>query len=143
MNVNGAKFVYKRLNMAIRIRNPGERDERIVSSPASERPDAFPTSGAEEAVPAIGGAQIRAARGLLDWTASELAKRSGVARMTIQRFEKHQGVPPCSPDTRAAVKRALEKGHIEFMGDPVSHPGVMVKKRRPRPKKQKRRKSRR
>ncbi len=42
----------------------------------------------------IGGAQIRAARALLDWSAGELAERSGVARMTVQRFERCEGVPP-------------------------------------------------
>ncbi len=40
------------------------------------------------------GSQIRAARGLLGWSASELAERSDVTLRTIQRFETAEGVPP-------------------------------------------------
>jgi transcriptional regulator with XRE-family HTH domain len=75
----------------------------------------------------IGGAQIRAARALLDWTASDLAKKSGVARMTVQRFERHQGVPPSWPEKLSAVQAALELGGVRFTGRPDLDPGVSLK----------------
>ncbi len=76
----------------------------------------------------IGGAQIRAARALLDWSATKLAMESGLARMTIQRFEKHQGVPPCWPVKLAAVQSALELAGVTFTGTPDANPGVSLKK---------------
>jgi transcriptional regulator with XRE-family HTH domain len=75
----------------------------------------------------IGGAQIRAARALLDWTASDLAKKSGVSRMTVQRFERHQGVPPAWPDKLSAVQAALELGGVKFTGHPSLNQGVSLK----------------
>ena len=76
----------------------------------------------------IGGAQIRAARALLDWSASKLATNSGVVRMTIQRFEKHEGVPPCWPAKLAAVQSALERAGVTFTGSPDLNPGVSLKR---------------
>ena len=39
------------------------------------------------------GAQIRAARALLNWSASEVADIFGSTRNTIQRLEQAEGVP--------------------------------------------------
>ena len=77
----------------------------------------------------IGGAQIRAARGLLDWNATTLAERSGVARMTVQRFEKHDGIPPSWSDKLLAVQIALEDGGVRFTGEPHLNPGVSLKRK--------------
>ena len=74
----------------------------------------------------IGGAQIRAARALLGWSAADLAERSGVTRFTIQRLEQHNGVPPSRSQTLEEIQRALESAGIEFIGTPDDKPGVRL-----------------
>lgn len=75
----------------------------------------------------IGGAQIRAARALLGWSAAELAKRSGVTRFTIQRLEGHDAVPPSRSQTLEEIQRALESAGVEFIGSPGNGPGVRMR----------------
>jgi transcriptional regulator with XRE-family HTH domain len=77
----------------------------------------------------ICGAQIRAARALVNWSAEELAKRSGVTRFTIQRLEQHDGVPPSRSQTLDDIQRALEAVGIEFIGSPDDGPGVRLYRR--------------
>jgi transcriptional regulator with XRE-family HTH domain len=74
------------------------------------------------------GSQIRAARSLLGWSASELAERSEVTLRTIQRFETVEGVPPNRSGTLDKVRAALEAQGIEFLGDPVTSPGVRLRR---------------
>jgi transcriptional regulator with XRE-family HTH domain len=74
----------------------------------------------------VSGAQIRAARALLDWTATRLAEESGVSRMTVQRFEKSDGIPRGRLECRQAIQVALEKAGITFSGSPVKMPGVRL-----------------
>jgi transcriptional regulator with XRE-family HTH domain len=74
------------------------------------------------------GSQIRAARGLLGWSASELAERSEVTLRTIQRFETADGIPPNRSGTLDKVRSALEAKGIEFLGDPETSPGVRLRR---------------
>ncbi len=74
------------------------------------------------------GSQIRAARGLLGISAAELAERAGVTWKTIQRFETAEGVPPNRSGTLDKVRAALEAQGIEFLGDPVTSPGVRLRR---------------
>ena len=74
----------------------------------------------------ISGAQIRAARALLDITAAELAKRAQVDWATIQRFESTDGIPPSRSGTLKRIKETLEAAGINFIGDPESAPGVQL-----------------
>ena len=64
-------------------------------------------------VPALTGAHIRGARGLLDWSLAQLASVSGVSVSTIKRMEDSS-----EGNTRAskseAVRRALQTGGISF-----------------------------
>ncbi len=60
-------------------------------------------------------AQIRAARGLLNWNQSELADRTGISATTIGTIEK--GVTHPREDTIHAIQRVLEKSGVEFLGD--------------------------
>jgi transcriptional regulator with XRE-family HTH domain len=41
----------------------------------------------------ISGAQVRAARALLGWTAKELARKANVGISTVQRIENSAGPP--------------------------------------------------
>ncbi len=74
----------------------------------------------------LSGEQIRAARGLLDISSKDLSKLSGVGWATIRRFENADGVPPSRAGTLQRVKEVLESRGIEFLGDPVTSPGVRL-----------------
>lgn len=72
----------------------------------------------------ISAAQIRAGRSLLGLSSRELAKRARVGWTTIKRFEDLDGIPPSRSGTLLRVKEALEAEGVEFLGDPISSPGV-------------------
>jgi len=65
----------------------------------------------------ITSAQIRAARGLLNWSARELSRRSGVSQSTIHRAERAEGRPNMHEYGLAAIKAALERCAVEFLED--------------------------
>ena len=73
--------------------------------------------------------QIRAARALLGISSKDLAKLSEVGWATIRRFEESDGVPPSRSGTLERVKSALEQAGIEFIGDPLTSPGVRLHKK--------------
>ena len=74
------------------------------------------------------GPQIRAARALLGLSAKDLARLSGVGWATIQRYEASDAVPNGQLDKLNMIAHALEDAGIEFIGDPVSSPGVRLKR---------------
>jgi len=76
----------------------------------------------------ITSGQIKAARGLLGWTVQELANQAGLGFTTIVRMESIDGVPPSQAKTLDAVRRAIEKAGVEFIGAPDSQAGVRWKK---------------
>jgi len=76
----------------------------------------------------ITGAQIRAARGLLDLLMKDLASQSGVNERTLRRYEAQDGVPMDRSGNLAKVRNALEHQGIEFVGAPDHNPGVILKK---------------
>src|SRR5438094_509072 len=51
--------------------------------------------------------QVRAARGLLGWSQTELAKRAGLSRETVKRFEAPTDLN-VSSEARAKLQQALE-----------------------------------
>ena len=75
----------------------------------------------------ITSSQLRAARALLKITAIDLASISGIGISTIKRFELSEGVPSGNIKTIDALKKALEKAGIEFIGTPDDRPGVRLK----------------
>jgi transcriptional regulator with XRE-family HTH domain len=58
-------------------------------------------------------AQCRAARGLLDWTQSDLVNHSGVAQKTVADFER--GLTKLHRRTLTAIIKAFEAAGIEFI----------------------------
>jgi transcriptional regulator with XRE-family HTH domain len=76
--------------------------------------------------------QIRAARGLLGWSQSELAKRAGLSLPTVKRVEVGMG-PRVSDEARARIQQALEMGGVRFITENGGGPGVRFRQRR-RPK---------
>ena len=78
----------------------------------------------------ITGAQIRAARGLLRWSARELAEHSGVSLPTIQRMESAEGVPSASAKSVDSVQRAMERAGVEFIAENGGGDGVRFREPR-------------
>ena len=75
--------------------------------------------------------QIRAARGLLGWSQTQLAKAAERSLPTIKRLERNDGEgPSVSDDVRDAVQRALEKAGVEFIAENGGGAGVRMKKRK-------------
>jgi transcriptional regulator with XRE-family HTH domain len=70
--------------------------------------------------------QIRAARTLLGWSANTLSKESGVGVATIRRYEIQEGLPQGNFQKVIKIKNALESQGIEFTGDPLKNPGVIL-----------------
>ena len=70
------------------------------------------------------------ARGLLGWSQSELAERSGLSLPTVKRVESGTG-PRVSDEARAKLQRALEVAGIEFIDE--NGGGLGVRFRRPTP----------
>ena len=66
-------------------------------------------------------AQIRGARGLLDWSQAELSRRTGISTTSIGNIESGNTQPRES--TLSVIRKAFEDGGIEF----VSNNGVQVK----------------
>ena len=76
----------------------------------------------------ITGAQVRAAKALLDWSGSVLAEKAGVAISTIRRVEACDGLlVSASVKVLQSLKGALEDGGVEFVGTPEDKPGVRLK----------------
>jgi transcriptional regulator with XRE-family HTH domain len=61
------------------------------------------------------GEQIRAARSLLGWSQSELAKKAGVAHMTVRRFEAKNGPVGGTIASLTRVQQTLEQAGIHFI----------------------------
>jgi transcriptional regulator with XRE-family HTH domain len=72
---------------------------------------------------------MRAARGLLKWSAKETAERSGVALTTVQRLEQEEGVPAGRAHTLVKLQQAMESAGVEFTGTPDDGPGVRLVRR--------------
>lgn len=70
--------------------------------------------------------QIKAARALLGWSAGDLAQNSGVGATTLRRYEMGTGIPNATVATLTKIKVALEEAGIEFTGDPLKNPGVVL-----------------
>lgn len=74
---------------------------------------------------AISVGQLRAARGLIGWSQSDLAKSAAVGRATIAEFESGKREP--YPRTLDLLQRALEAAGVIFL-DNGEGPGVKLKK---------------
>jgi transcriptional regulator with XRE-family HTH domain len=75
----------------------------------------------------VTSAQLRAARGLVNWTVRDLAERSGVHRNTVTRIETEatgQG------HAIASLQRALEDAGVIFVEENGEGPGVRLRKQR-------------
>ena len=60
--------------------------------------------------------QLRAARGLLGWSQSELALRAGLSLPTVKRLEAGFG-PRVSDEARKKLQQAIEAAGIVFIAE--------------------------
>jgi hypothetical protein len=73
----------------------------------------------------ISAVQSRMARAALGWGVRDLAREASVGVSTVARFE---GGAEIIPATLEAIRRALEKGGVEFTNGGA--PGVRLKPQR-------------
>ena len=76
----------------------------------------------------ISSKQIKAARALLGLKGQDLADKSGVGVATLRRYEAQDGVPNANKFVIRAIKTCLEEAGIVFSGDPLTDPGVKLRK---------------
>ena len=77
----------------------------------------------------ITGAQIRAARALIRWSAKDLARAASVGAATVSRAEVEDGHPTITTANLRAMQVALEAAGVEFIHG--SGGGVGVRFRNP------------
>ena len=73
--------------------------------------------------------QLRAARGLLGWSQTELAKRAGLSLPTVKRLEGGFG-PRVSVEARTKLQEALEVAGVEFIDENGGGAGVRFRRRK-------------
>ena len=75
----------------------------------------------------ISGAQMRAARALLRWTALDLATAAKVGVATIRRVEVMEGEISATAANQAALRRALESAGVKFIDENGGGAGVRLR----------------
>jgi transcriptional regulator with XRE-family HTH domain len=76
----------------------------------------------------IYSAQIRAARGLLDWNRDQLAQAAGIGLSTVQRMEKGDGLALGQAGNIWRLQGALEAAGVVFLpAGEATGPGVRLK----------------
>ncbi|WP_337268406.1 helix-turn-helix transcriptional regulator [Oryzifoliimicrobium ureilyticus] len=76
----------------------------------------------------ITGAQIRAARALLRWSAEDLAKAASVGVTTIRRAEAEDRQPSITAANLKLIRITFEGAGIEFIPEDGGGVGVRFKK---------------
>jgi transcriptional regulator with XRE-family HTH domain len=74
--------------------------------------------------------QIRAARALLGWSQTTLARSSGIGLATLQRIEQSKGVLKGNFETVMKIQKTLENAGIRFMDDELGEGVRLVNKQR-------------
>jgi hypothetical protein len=76
------------------------------------------------------GAQIRAARALLKWSAADLARHCALGLNTIRRAEVAQDATSLTAANELAIRRAFETAGVEFIDENGTGEGVRFRKPR-------------
>lgn len=85
--------------------------------------------------PAATVRQIKAARALLGWSQSELARNSGVSEPTIARLETGEGLLGGRPETVSKIIQALTFAGIDFISEADGDLGIRLRAQRSKPQK--------
>ena len=73
--------------------------------------------------------QIRAARALLKWRASDLAEHAELSLASIQRMEQDRGTDRASAKNVEAVRKALDDAGVDFIPENCGGVGVRLKRK--------------
>jgi ribosome-binding protein aMBF1 (putative translation factor) len=73
-------------------------------------------------------AQIRAARGLVRWSAEDLAKEARLGLATIRRAEQSDMETSLTAANDLTIRRTLEAAGVEFIDENGGGPGVRLLK---------------
>lgn len=73
--------------------------------------------------------QIRAARALLKWRASDLAEHAELSLASIQRMEQDHGTDRASAKNVEAVRQTLDGAGVEFIPENGAGVGVRLKRK--------------
>jgi len=84
--------------------------------------------GLYQVIAKLTGRQIRAARGLLGWTAVDLAETSKVGVATIRRAEAEDGAVRMIPANADALVRCIEAQGVVFISENGGGAGVRMGK---------------
>ncbi len=76
---------------------------------------------------AVTSAQLRMARGALNWTVRDLAEATGLHRNTISNIETGRYAGDAT--TIAAIEAAFRSAGVEFIEENGGGPGVRLRKR--------------
>jgi transposase len=76
----------------------------------------------------LSGAQIRAGRALLRWSAAELAQASSLGSNTVRRAEVSDGETSLTAANDQAIRWAFESAGVEFIDENGGGPGVRLRK---------------
>jgi transcriptional regulator with XRE-family HTH domain len=85
------------------------------------------------------GSQVRAARGLLNVSVSELAEQTGLAVNTIKRAESTNGPVPITAANANLLMSTFEKAGVTFIKPSKLGPGVRLTSPLPAPVRARRR----
>jgi len=78
--------------------------------------------------------QVKAARALLGWSQSDLARYSDVSEPTIARLESADGDLGGRDETVKKIQKTIEAGGVEFIDENGGGSGVRLTKASRRPK---------
>ena len=79
-------------------------------------------------ITSVSAGQLRAARGLIGWSQTDLARRAGLSLPTVKRVENDLGIR-VSSEARTKLRQALEAANIEFIDENGGGPGVRLRNR--------------
>lgn len=80
----------------------------------------------DRAVATVTGAQLRAARGLLNMSVSDLAERTGLAVNTIRKAEKTNGPAEVTTASARLLVTTLESAGVMFIAADKNGAGVRL-----------------
>ena len=81
--------------------------------------------------PTMTAAQVRAGRGMVNWSVRKLAEAAGVAPRTVKRLEASDDALGVRNESAKAVQAALERAGVEFVFEPGASPGIRPRKPSP------------
>jgi hypothetical protein len=82
----------------------------------------------KKSISPLTSAQIRAARGLVRWSAEDLAKEARLGLATVRRAEQSEMETSLTAANDLAVRRTLEAAGVEFIDENGGGPGVRLRK---------------